>query len=459
MKMHGLLLLLPLLYACAQQPLRQAQDESALDRWVTAELSPYLAQQLARHPRFRGEPVILVRLIDQDIQPDIDGLSESIRARVRDALLGSPGVNLPWQPQQHGPRHHRRLADVDCGNTRVASYYIGIEISATPAGQHRVSLRALDVRARQWVGGFSKSWQGALSASELAAMGRLRIDESLRGLRVLPFGADQSDLAADYLANNLSCLLRQQDEQELVIHIAPGESKKTRFPGLLKMVGNNLARYREVRVTEQKSEAGFTLRGETHEIGEGLSQIWLVLQPRRSGLHLPGMDTATYIAADPARGGVPPHSPSLPAAVTNMRVSPDSADACANPAATGGCQRLQVETANARQLFVIRHAKDSGLVRLLPSGCAGVPEQVGGRQRYLVAGLDGGAATYYGIAVQDRQLQGTFSRHMQQLPDGCSVTVGERLSDSRLQSWLERLDRMIADNPERVAWAARRSGG
>ena len=42
-------------------------------------------------------------------------------------------------------------------------------------------------------------------------------DEALRGLRVLPFSPDQIDLASDYLANNLSCLLQQQDQEELVI--------------------------------------------------------------------------------------------------------------------------------------------------------------------------------------------------------------------------------------------------
>ena len=459
-KVHASMLLCLLMAACSHAPMRSSGEPSELDRWVGGELAPYLAEQLSSHPRFKGEPVLLLRVQDQDIQPVIDGLSESIRDRIRDALLGTRGVNLPWQPKRRGQRHHRRLADLDCSNIREASYYIGIEINAVSGGRHRVALRALDVRARQWVGGVSKSWEGRLTGDELDALGQLRADEALRGLRALPFQRDQIDMAADYLANNLSCLLRQGDEESLIIHPRPIASQQPDFSGLPKLVGNNLSRYREVRVTEKTSEAGFTLTGEAHHLGGGLYQVWLVLQPQRSGLHLAGMDTATYITAEAlGRAGLEPAPAPAPALVPAIaRMSLSDEDAFCRPAGSnGGCRNLQVELDRDQELFVIVHSRDAGLARLLPGACATPARQVGGRQLYQLSGLDPAPSTYYGIAVRDRRLQQILSRHLQQLPDACNAA--QALQAGRMHSWLDRLDRIIQDNRGRIAWVARRSGG
>ena len=150
---------------CAQQASRPAQGEdSPLQRWLDAELAPYLAEQLGRHPRFKGEPVMLVSLDGPDIQPDIDGLTRSLRDQLMDRLLAEPGVRLPWQPQQRQEQHHRRLERANCASIRDADYYIGIEITRSAADRYRVAVRALDVRAGEWVSGFGSSWSSATSS-------------------------------------------------------------------------------------------------------------------------------------------------------------------------------------------------------------------------------------------------------------------------------------------------------
>ena len=83
------------------------------------------------------------------------------------------------------------------GRIRDANYYIGIEITRSTGSEHRVAVRALDVQAGEWVSGFSQHWSGDLTAAELRALQVRRTDESLRGLRVLPFSAGQTDLAAN----------------------------------------------------------------------------------------------------------------------------------------------------------------------------------------------------------------------------------------------------------------------
>ena len=186
------LLVLLLTAGCSQTAVRSGSNtESSLQDWVTTELAPYVSQQLGQHPRFKGEPVIIVRLDGDDIQPDIDGLTRNMRDQLMDSLLKTPGVHVPWQPQQQQAQHHRRLDQVQCGRLRDASYFIGIEITRTATARFRVSVRALDVKAGEWVSGFGQHWSGNLTGSELRALQVRRTDESLRGLRVLPFSAGQ----------------------------------------------------------------------------------------------------------------------------------------------------------------------------------------------------------------------------------------------------------------------------
>ncbi len=99
------------------------------------------------------------------------------------------------------------------------------------------------------------------------------------------------DLAATYLANNLSCLLRQQDVEDLKIKVDTRPSDTPQLRTLLGLIGNNLSRYREVQVTDTGRQANFVLRGETHMIQADLYQVWVILHPVDSGVHLAGMDT------------------------------------------------------------------------------------------------------------------------------------------------------------------------
>ena len=123
-------LALALVLAACSAPLLRTGDapstESTLQGWTRETLAPYLAEQVGKHPRFRGQPVLLVRLAGQDVQPEIDDLTRSIRTELHDALLQVPGITLPWQPGAPELRHHRRPRDVQCRRVREAPYYIGI---------------------------------------------------------------------------------------------------------------------------------------------------------------------------------------------------------------------------------------------------------------------------------------------------------------------------------------------
>jgi hypothetical protein len=453
---------------------------------VDRELTPYLAEQLAEHPRFKGETIALVRLEGPDIMPEIDGLTSTLRDQIRDGLLATtPGVRLPWEPRQLPEQHHRRLDAVQCRRMREASYFVGIEIKQTIGGRYRVSVRALDVDAEEWVGGFGKSWTGSLTASEVRVLHETRTDESLRGLRVLPFDTGQPDLAAAYLANNLSCLLRQQDEQDLVLYVESPPSDQAGLRTLLGLIGNNLSRYSEVRVTDSRKEANFTLRGDAHTIQPGLFQVWVALHPKGSGKHLAGIDTATYISVAPASVSTrdkpvnaarhhdePPPPPSI------IRLEPARAadgswpaTACRQDAAgkdraapaPGDCRALEMSVADAGEVFLFVHGAKGMFSRLYPGSCrhsviragdAGAQHYTQGIPVYLTAGPDW--RTVYAIAVRGRELEQRLGSLLQDLPDACGETPGVYMPEERRARWLDELDHLIAHNDDRVAWRAKR---
>jgi len=468
---HTLFVLLILLLAagCSQNPLRLEHDpDSSLQDWVDSELAAYVAQQLGQHPRFKGEPVIIVRLDGDDIQPDIDGLTRSIRDQLMNSLLKTPGVHVPWQPQQQPAQHHRRLDQVQCGKSRDASYFIGIEIVRTATAQFRVSVRALDVQAGEWVGGFSQHWSGNLTGGELRALQVRRTDESLRGLRVLPFSAGQPDLAATYLANNLSCLLRQQDVEDLKIKVETLASDQPQLRTLLQLTGNNLSRYREVQVTDTGRQANFVLRGETHMIQPGLYQVWVVLHPKDSGMHLAGMDTATWIRIPPA--GSPPgkrsvaqESHRMQPAIARMELVRHTNNSAWRDSCSDGqhaCPVLEVDVEQADEVFVITHGNKDGITQLSAACDMTAPAQShSGRYAYRFPETRFTSSdwpTVYAIAVNGAGPGRQFRQLLQGVPDACSTAAGMQGSAASRDLWLDRLDRLIAANSDHAVWTARR---
>lgn len=466
-----LMVMLALLLAagCSQRALRPVQDEeSALHEWVKTELAPYVSRQLREHPRFRGEPVIVVRLDGDDIQPDIDALTRSIRDQLMDRMLKTPGVNVPWQPQQQPQQHHRRLDQLQCGRIREADYFIGIEISRTTTSAFRVSVRALDVRAGEWVSGFSQHWSGKLTAAELRALQVRRTDESLRGLRVLPFSAGQTDLAATYLANNLSCLLRQEDVEDLKIRVEKPGSDAGQLRSLLELIGNNLSRYREVQVTDSDRQANFVLRGEMHLIQPNLYQVWVILHPNGSGLHLAGMDTATYLrtqptGSTPAMRSVARETVARKPTIARMELV-RRVDAGGHPDTCGsartGCPVLEMDVEHADRVFVIVHGNRDGISKL--SGDCTSKDGVqahSGRLLYRFPESRFSASdwpTVYAIAVNGTGPQQALDRLMQAVPDACSPAADSMTDAAGRDRWLDRLDRVIAAHRDTTVWTARR---
>ena len=477
--------------------------EQALNEWVDTELAPYLAEQLSSHPRFRGEPVLLVSMSGADVTPDIDELSESIRDQIHSELLNAQGVHLIWRPTVKPWQHHRSLAKVDCDDNRQVHYFIGIDTKLTPEGDLRVAVRALDVEAQSWVSGFGKQWRGDASSRHTRALARRHTDEYLRGLRVLPFEDAQSDLLAAYLATNLSCLVRQLGTDEILIYPEPLAKSPETLHRTLDLVGNYLARFREVRVTKKRSEANFVLRGEAHDIHDGLYQLWALVESADNGEHLQGADTEAYVKVQPARARpvaattvVPapipsavPVAPSTPSVVpqplarktvlSDLRLMrPRHPRVCGSsrglPPGSWVPTRYEVLTPNAcfaiefdieqdAYVFLLKHDSNGGIERMLSNLCNGYgrafsrgvtlryPRPRGTRIPYRPS-----EETFYAIAARDARASRSVADHLARLADPCERWLSRAIHQAEFETWLHDLRRLTVAYPGEIEWRALR---
>lgn len=276
--------------------------DGGLDKWVSADLIPYLQDQVKNHPLLRGKSFLVVATDGDTIKPRIDELSVQLREQIIDVLVAQPGVRLARRGTTKPLLHHRSLDDVLCSEDGSLDYYLGIDVGLTP-GTNRlhVSIRALEANYRGnggWISGFGQAWSGTISSSQKQALQNHSSDEYLRGLRTLPFEDNQPDLLAAYLAQNLSCLLRHRQEDEVLLStrfdtVVPATSIKT----TLRLVDNYMMRYREVQMTDDIEKANVILRSETHLIdpANGLYLISMAAKFKGNHQYLTGLATQSYV--------------------------------------------------------------------------------------------------------------------------------------------------------------------
>lgn len=501
------------LSACAGDHLvRQADSKiegPTLADWLDETLIPHLLQQFGQHPRFKGQPLLLVRMHNDDVQPHIDELTDHIRTKIIDALVEKPGLDLHWRPATRPYKHHQSLADISCVETRKIHYYIGIDCRLTRLGRKlEVRVRALNLTEHKWVSGFGRSWQGTATAAQLAALKREHPDAYLRGLRPLPFSDSQPDLLAAYLARNLSCLFQQGEADDLLVHVeAPSVESPTFFKTTLKLVGKYLARFREVEVTDDPDRANVTVTAALHSIHDNMVQVWVSALDRRHRKYLPGAETEAYVLLEPhrqrltatnhqnhAQGFMPRDLPAarpLPLIAAFNLITPAAPDECATGTPwqtgtrklntderlpTGSCLAVELRLEAPARIFLIAQDATGDLTRLFPSHCQDfqtIPPVLGSGRRFrFPADMDSGRRVLeltgtpgleriYAIAVTSPDLADRFERRLDQLQGLCApghrfpeiITArGHRQSYEQVDQWHQYLTDLAAQYPAQLEW-------
>jgi hypothetical protein len=500
------------LYACAHhqaaRDVDQKSDASSLDIWLDDTLIPYLAEQFGRHPRFKKQPVLLVRMQGDNVQPRIDDLTHQIRQKIMDALLNQPGLDLSWRPAVQPWRHHRSLEDVSCGDFRKTYYYVGIDSGLTRADrQLYVKIRALNLVEKKWVSGFGKSWQGTPTALQSAALNREHPDDFLRGLRPLPFTDRQPDLLAAYLARNLSCLMRQGEEDDPVVYVENvARSSPKVFHTTMELVGKYLARFREVEVTDDPNQANLTVVSEIHSIHQNLRQIWVAARHRQGATYLPGAETEAYVLLDAPKqttvaGNQPPtlSEPKrpLPQAGASFLISsfdlltPLEPAVCATDTpwisgirrvksrehlASGSCLAIEISLQVPAYVFLVGQDAGGKPTALFPSDCPAFqnlpalhppgnlfrfPPLSAPDQGILVIEGVPGTERIYAIAITEQDLATRFADRLAEHQGLCRPSnrfeslrpVAHSVSsDRRIQDWQTYLSNLSDRYPGLVEW-------
>jgi len=483
-------------------------DRSTLDSWLEETLIPYLVRQLSRHPRFKGQPVMLVGMRGEMIRPRVDDLTREIRSKISDALLKQPGPDLAWHAVGAPREYPSGVEDVPCRNYRKVRYYIGLDCGLTRLeNKLYVKVRALNLDEKKWVAGFGKSWEGRPTAAHKSALAHEQPDEYLRGHRPLPFSEAQPDLLAAYLARNLTCLLRRTASEDLVVHVAePSANAPVFFKTALELLGNYLARLREIEVTDDPKQANVSLVVEIHAIHQGLRQIWASVRYRHDKKYLPGAETEAYVLFEddePGRiagsQGARPYAP-LPAVqhVANSAeiiasfdlLTPLNRNSCATGTIrrsdlrriephdrlpTGSCLAMEINLARPAYIFLVGQDAAGELTQMFPSSC---PDFVNNNalvhpgERFQFPSLSDpktgvlelagspGMESVFAVAITSRVLADGFYDRLRGIPGLCragpkySNTGYSRYSEERIDQLQYTLSRLSADNPGLVQWQA-----
>lgn len=513
MRPMAVLLIWLAIAACAGHPASHqidlATEPTPLTSWLEKSLIPYLLQQFDQHPRFKGQPVLLVRMQGENILPRIDDLTEKIRHKIHDALLKKSGLNLAWRPASQPWQHHQRLEDIECDEFNPVRYYIGIDTGLSRVRRKLcVKIRALNLSENKWVSGFGKSWTGIPTRDQLNALAREHPDDYLKGLRPLPFSDRQPDMLAAYLARNLSCRLRQGATDDLVVYVAsPAPDTPQMIKTAIDLVGNYLTRFREVEVTDDPNQANVTVVSAVHSIDQDLHQVWISARQRQGDIYLPGAETEAYVMLKsqkkPHIAGLNQVQPSGPRApfqnVTTASgiigsidlLTPLNHKFCAaekpwrsgiqrisphESLLTGSCVAVEMEVTTPATIFLVGQDAAGELTRLLPSNCPALsnraarlqpgelfqfPSLSDPRAGVLELGGSPGTERIYAIAVTTPQLADRFADRIAEFQSLCRP--GRKFSgmlavnslphpQERIQRWQRYLEQFVIAYPGQLEW-------
>jgi hypothetical protein len=477
-----ILLLLTLLVAQAIPSTAQSR-EKGLDRWLDADLIPYVRQQLLSHPRFKNETVMFVIMRDNAPASNSNALALSLRDRLLASAVDTAGVSIGWQQGRKGAQLASRSND--CSRDAV-HYYIGLELTQGLDSRYSVSVRALDLEDLNWVTGFGKRWQGRLSTIQRQAMRQRRVDETFLGARDVPFTLEQTDLLAAYLAHELSCTLRKQVANDYVVVANVSDPAQSGLAGTIELIGNNLANEDALALTADASKTNAVMTGKAHRIDGVLFQYWLTVTPLDNVDDLAALSASAYIVlpnvdqikpktvARVATNPVRPTSVSIPNAGKDALIDPLRITASTSSSdCRGPCSLLSTRARVNSVVFFLQHQANHGLVRLSGNEC---------RARTAAKIARGGEAlsfpiaktttasrnwseiydwqlkpeldTYYAVVVTDAQVARQVANLFDSLPLRCSSSMRPGLDNDALREWLSEFAVLAARASQHMDWRA-----
>jgi len=457
----------------------------ALDIWLDKEVTPWLTEQLSTHPRFKGLPLQISVMRGGEPESRPDGLSLWMAERLGDRLAAVPGIHL-LAPGGEVALDYDGSGRIDC-RPSPARYLLAVETDARGLDA-RVQVRVLDLDDRSWVAAFSRSWNGRLTSTERRRLGERHELEWLRGQRSLPFAFGQPDLMASRIAARLACDLRAHPAEDLRATVTPSTGDAV-IAATAELVAKHLARAGVLRLVESPDSANVLIRGEAHDLEDGLRQVWVSVRPASPDEALPSIAAAAYVGRvaappDAEPGGrtmvaqipdipiapIAPAAPTLSGGIEPLRLlrmdQPCESGQCSGPAELVQPAAVplidtrlvvEVEARTTAEVYLLALRSGRGLVRMAPAGChiaAPVQLSAGTRLRHPLfsraAGLgDAGSLTVFAVVVGQDRASGRIRDLVQQLPSDCG---GRALNGAGLERWNRALAKATARRDPGLEW-------
>jgi len=453
-----------------------------LDGWVSDSLAPALVAELKNKPRFEGESIAIVKLDGAELDPAIDALTERVREDLEDNLIRAGGVSLIWQ--------RPGSASAGCSTLDDAGFFIGLD---TNAGAKEVAMRVrvLDRRDNSWVPQISYQYRGASDAGLQQLVNRVDADSSLQGTRLSPFNADENDLAAQRLTQQLGCTVKLS-RRSATLAMKPLAESDADLKTLHQLVTNYLQRQPGISVTDNADKADYNVKMQRLKVDSSKSQLWLQAQTVNAEVPLEavlvylndGPVLATTVAEpeplpvsntnagnNTANGNITNDTGSANSLIEDFRAfTPadrsrcQSADpwvagrvALADSASlpSGACFALRATLRKPAHIYLLHEAPDGGLTRLIPDNCElRNPQLKASNSEYWFPEINGGQIldldkqtgleNFHLLAMEDDNSAVATRNALAGLPalaSSCGVTKGIELRDIGAGGLRERVSR------------------
>ena len=251
--------------------------EGSLGSWIGQQASPKLGEILARHPRFKGEPIKITATRDGHPLAITDQLTDLIREQLIEDLLSLADVKIVFDEPNR------------CNPIRV-NIVLGIEVQTHGAREHRVSLVMVDIEEGIWLSGTNIFWHGRLSSAQRRAF------DSRLPHRPTPavFNARQTPEIAQALYTQMQC----NNAIATPIFFEPAESDAD--GNLLRRLIEKISNQRLVTMDKEAAASVISLRYAQGEFSLDLAASGFPDRSQRiAQVRVTGTTTATTSAFEP----------------------------------------------------------------------------------------------------------------------------------------------------------------
>jgi hypothetical protein len=425
-----------------------------LDGWFEDEIAPWLTEQARTHPRFKGEPirVTVFKGDDEAAKPDL--LSVRLAARLDERFSRAPGVRLAWRPTLPEAVPGRTSGAPDCRGSDER-YLIVIDAMRFGPARAQVRVRALDLGDRTWVPGFTRVWQGRLSAEQSRQLGASGSRLELKGTRALPFDSDEQDLLAGRVAHRIACQLLAHPAQRPSLWPENGTvtDGAAALPG---MIARELARYGVVTMADGREEADLLLSVDWTGPDAGPERVWVAVTPGRKETDLPSARVSLYARTTPARPTLAAEPGSEAVSLEILAEPCRAAERCAGArpddgSSSGGlAMRIRAVSRGLDRVDALVVAPDGSLARLDPFACrTGARRRSGDDAPWL--GVTGPDVAVFAIGAAGADAVRALVRETRRIPAECT---GRRLRGAAMRGWLSDVGRRLARYDEAIVWRA-----